>query len=428
MSETPLPPGLTVDSFRAPAEGEDASDRLLGWFEAVSRGFHQGRVSDDFRTHARRHLVTDDVTLRGVWRDRPALGSAQIPVATYSSFDKTLNVGPGLLPARMITDITVSPTHRRKGLLRRLITDDLTDAVAAGVPVACLTASEGSIYGRFGFGPATRQQHLEVDAGPRFALRVPLGEGQVELVEPAEAWPSVEAVFAAFHARTRGSIDRPQFYRPILTGEFSFEDGPDRRLRTAVHLDGAGTPDGYVVYKPGDRQDRQRTVEVRDLVALTPDAHLRLWRFLADLDLVTTVAWGAAPLADPLPWALVEPRAVTPGRVSDQLWVRVLDVPDALGARGWGAEGTVVLEVDDALGHAAGRWQVVVSGGRATVSRTDAEPGVRLEADTLGALYLGDVDVPTLRAAGRLTGDDAALATWAAMSDVGPAPYCVTDF
>ncbi len=159
-----------------------------------------------------------------------------------------------------------------------------------------------------------------------------------------------------------------------------------------------------------------------------PDAHLRLWRFLADLDLVTKVAWGSAPLADPLPWALVEPRAVTPGRVSDQLWVRVLDVPDALEARGWGAEGTVVLDVDDALGHAAGRWQVVVSGGRATVSRTDAEPGVRLEADTLGALYLGDVDVPTLRAAGRLTGDDAALATWAAMSDVGPAPYCVTDF
>ena len=428
MSKTPLPPGLTVDSFRAPAEGEDASERLLGWFEAVSRGFHQGRVSDDFRTHARRHLVADDVTIRGVWREQPTLGAGQIPVATYSSFDKTLNVGPGLLPARMITDITVSPTHRRRGLLRRLITDDLADAVAAGVPLACLTASEGSIYGRFGFGPATRQQQLEVDTGPRFALRVPLAEGEVELLEPDEAWPTVETVFAAFHARTRGSMDRPQFYRPLLTGEFSFEDGPDRRLRTAVHVDGTGTPDGYVVYKPGDRQESGRAIEVRDLVALTPHAHLRLWRFLADIDLATKATWGAAPLTDPLSWALVEPRAVTPGRVSDHLWVRVLDVPAALEARGWGADGEVVLGVDDALGHAAGRWRVVASGGRATVSRTDAEPGVRLEADTLGALYLGDVDVPTLRAAGRLTGDDAALATWAAMTDAGPAPYCLTDF
>ena len=93
----------------------------------------------------------------------PALGSGTIPVATYSSWDKAINTGGDPLPLRMITDITVSPTHRRRGLLRHLISDDLRDAADMGVPLAALTVSEGSIYGRFGFGPATRVQYVEVD-------------------------------------------------------------------------------------------------------------------------------------------------------------------------------------------------------------------------------------------------------------------------
>ncbi len=42
-------------------------------------------------------------------------------------------------------------------------------------------------------------------------------------------------------------------------------------------------------------------------MALTPAAYLRLWRFLADLDLSDTVEWGHAPVDDPLSWALVDP-------------------------------------------------------------------------------------------------------------------------
>ena len=53
---------------------------------------------------------------------------------------------------------------------------------------------------------------------------------------------------------------------------------------------------------------------------------------------------------------------------------------------------------------------------------------MRLAADTLGSLYLGDVTVPTLRVGGRLAGDDDSVATLAAMADVAPTPYCVTGF
>jgi predicted acetyltransferase len=421
--------GLTFATFRPRDLEEVTPERLAGWFEAHSRGFHQGRVSEELRRHFDEHIDADGVLLRGVWQDRPAIGSGAIPVATYSSFDKTLNVGGGrLLPLRMITDVTVSPTHRRQGLLRTLMTDDLRHAAELGLPLAALTASEGSIYGRFGFGMATRHRTVEVDTTARFALRDLDDDGRVELVEPVDAWPAVKSVFARFHHRTRGSVDRPQFYEPVLTGTFDFQEGPDKKLRAAVHLDARGTPDGYVLYKPDQRKDDVRPLAVTDLVTLTPQAYLRIWQFLADIDLAHRVVWEGAPVDDPLPWALLEPRAVRVVRETDLLWVRVLDVVAALEARPWGADGEVVIEVADPLGHASGRFRVVASGGRAEVARTDDEPGVRLEADTLGALYLGGVGVDTLRAAGRVGGRDPDVVAWAAMVDAGPPPYCITGF
>lgn len=422
-------PGLTSATFRLRDPGEVTPERVDGWFEAQSRGFHQARTSEEHRSHFRAHAEADDLELRGIWQDRPGLGSGAIPVATYSSYDKTLNVGAGrLLPVRMISDVTVSPTHRRQGLLRSLITQDLDEAADQGLPLAALTVSEGSIYGRFGFGVATHRRHIEVDTTSRFALRGQADDGSVELVEPVEAWPAVRSVFAGFHERTRGSVERPQFYETILTGAFDFESGPDKKLRTAVHLDATGEPDGYVAYKPGERKDGIRTLEVVDLVALTPAAYLRLWRFIADIDLAQRAAWRESPVGDPLEWATVDPFVVTVTKVSDTLWVRVLDVVTALEARVWGADGEVVLEVADPLGHAAGRFRVATTDGRASIAPTQDEPGVRLEADTLGALYLGGVAVGTLRAAGRLTGDPRALDSWAAMADTGPAPYCNTHF
>ncbi len=420
---------LTFATFSPGNPGDVTPERIDGWFEAHARGFHGPRTSDELRQHFREHIEVDDVVLRAAWQEKPAIGSGDIPVATYSSFDKTLNVGGGrLLPLRMVSDVTVSPAHRRRGLLRTMITQDLEDAVAKGLPVAALTASEGSIYGRFGFGSATRYRNLEVDTSARFALRHLDDDGSIELVEPLEAWPAVADIFEKFHQRVRGSVARPKFYEHFLTGAFDYRDGPDKKLRAAVHLDAGGRPDGYVTYKPGEYKEGGRPIEVTDLVALTSQAYLRIWRFLADVDLSTKVIWEGAPVDDALEHSLVEPRVVKVTTVKDLLWVCVLDVVAALEARPWGTDGEVVLEVADPLGHAAGRFRVTTSGGQAKVAATDDEPGVLLAADTLGSLYLGDVPVHTLYAAGRITGDEQAIGEWAAMADAGPAPYCITGF
>lgn len=428
VSPPPLPAGLSLR--RPPVAGPDepADDLLEGWYQAVARGFHQGRLTAASRQVWLDHLREDAVRPLGVWEETPALEGGALPVATYSSYDKELTTGAGTVPARMISDVTVAPTHRRRGLLRTIITTDLRDAAAAGVPVAVLTASEGSIYGRFGFGPATHEQQWEVDTSARYALRGPAPAGRVVLLEPAEAWPHVDAVFARWHARQRGSLPRPRFYESMLSGAWNpAEGGPDHRLRVAVHLDAAGEPDGHVAYRvEGERG--VRTVDVVDLVTLGPSAHRALWRFLADLDLVGTVRWGHAGLADPLPWSLVEPRAVRVVGQRDSLWVRLVDVPAALEARPWFDDGSVVLEVADPLGLSSGRWRLTSAGGRATCEATDAEAGVRLEADTLGALYLGGTRLETLSAAGRVAGSPAAVHAFAAMVDGGPPPHSLTDF
>lgn len=421
-------PDLAFATLDVGKEGDPTDERVAGWMQAMTRGFHQGRASEEFRSGWLDHVRADDVTITGAWLAEPRVGPGDIPVATYASFDKTLNVGGELQPLRMITDVTVAPTHRRRGLLRRLITADLQDGVDRGMALAALTVSEGSIYGRFGFGAATHSWSVEVDTTSKFALREP-AQGRVELVEPEEAWPVVEAVFDRFHRSTHGSVPRPRFYRPLLTGRFSFDhQGPDKQLRAAVHLDPAGEADGYALYRHAGPSEQPRTVDIVDLVALTPAAYLRLWQFLADIDLVQRVRWNRAPADDPLEWALVEPHARKVTGVTGFLWVRVLDVPTALAARPWSADGSVVLEVDDPLGHAAGKWAVRTEAGRAEVTPTDDAADVRLSADTLGSLYLGDVCVRTLSKAGRLAGDDTAVAAFAAMADGGPRPYSITGF
>ena len=358
-------PDLTFETIRPVELGDEdvtPSSRVGGFGAAVARGFLQGRGGDERHRRWVEHLRADRAVLRGsVGRRRAARGS-RVPVATIASFGRSLDVGGGRVQAlHMITDVTVSPAHRRRGLTRRLMTEDLADAAARGLPLAALTVTEGSIYGRFGFGAATTTHRVEVDTGERFALRADVAEalgadpGRVVLSDPVDAAEAVRSVYAAHHACVRGSVERPQFYEPMLAGVFDHRTGrPDDALRAAVHLDADGAPDGYVLYRPLGRVDGVEALEVVDLAAPAPATWLRLWRFLAEMDLVRMVRFRRSWADDPLPWALVEPRVVRTTEVADMLWVRVLDVVVALEARPWYADGEVVLEVDDPLGHATG--------------------------------------------------------------------------
>ncbi|MCK5930051.1 MAG: GNAT family N-acetyltransferase, partial [Nocardioides sp.] len=155
-SPDPRHDDLIFGTLDVHATDEETLAALHAYGDAWSTAFLEGRLDEEKRKRWLAHSREDDVTFRFA-RPRTTVAGASRPVATFSSWDQEINVGgASLLPLRMITDVTVAPTHRRRGLLTKLMSEDLAEAAAEGVPVAALTVSEGSIYGRFGFGPATR--------------------------------------------------------------------------------------------------------------------------------------------------------------------------------------------------------------------------------------------------------------------------------
>jgi predicted acetyltransferase len=411
-------------------ESEAGQARRTAWLEAVQFGFHQGRSPEEQIQVWLNHVKVDDVECRGVWLPEGAFGASQVPVATTAWFDKTLNTGRGWLPLRMITDVTTNPAHRRRGLVRSLMEDCLADAAQQGVPLAALTVSEATIYGRWGFGVATFGEHVEVDTGPRFGLRPGIEPvGRVEMVDPRESWDLIKGLLDRHHREHPGSVGTPGFYEDIFTGRYHWmERGPDDKLRAAVHLSEEDAEvDGIVLFRI-DREDGKRFAKVLCLLGFDPHAYLGLWQFLGGIDLVEKVTWHAADPADPVRWALTDLNSLKTTALEEFLWVRVLDVPVALAARPWSADGDVVLEVADAQGHAAGRYRVLAKDGVADVTRTDERGEVAVDTETLGSLYLGGVPAAGLRDAGRITGDPGAVDRFVAMVGLPTTPYNLLGF
>ncbi|WP_159618305.1 GNAT family N-acetyltransferase [Ruania rhizosphaerae] len=417
------------DTLNLHDDSAESVARRNAWFGSVARAFHEPRPAPEQIQHMVTSARADGAVCRGAWLPDGEFGAGQAPVATFISFDKTINAGHDLLRVRMISDVTASPAHRRRGLVRTLMEADLSDAATSGAALSALTVSEATIYGRWGFGPATLVRTFELETGPRFGLRSFTDPGRMELIEPADAWPHISSVFETFHRTRRGSIERPTFYEVMHTGAFDFsEGGPAKKLRGAVHLDAAGSVDGFVLYE-FDGSDRDKpAIKVNEMLALNPTAQLALWDFLAHIDLSNRVIWRFADPADPLPWALTDLNALTISADREFIWVRVLDVERVLQARPWTADGRLVLSVEDPQGHASGTYAIESNDGRAVVTRTEEQPEITVTAETLATLCLGTAPVTVLAAAGRLTGAPDAVGRFAAMADLVDQPYTTTFF
>jgi len=85
-------------------------------------------------------------------------------VGIAGSYGMELTVpGGAQVPAGGVTWVSVLPTHRRRGILTRLMAELHDDIDARAEPLAILTASEGGIYERFGYGIASYLRVTEID-------------------------------------------------------------------------------------------------------------------------------------------------------------------------------------------------------------------------------------------------------------------------
>lgn len=338
-------------------------------------------------------------------------------VGTAGTFDFTLTVPGGAVPMAGLTMVSVRPTHRRRGILRRLMDLHLCEARARGVALSGLWSSETAIYGRFGYGVAAESDELSFRAP---ALDLPESPGDelefLDAVAPAELRPIYEAV----RTTRPGMLSRSDAWwrwmrfteRPFITPV------PSPRRHVLIRRD--GVPTGYVAYRQRAAFEQglaAGTVVVEELVAVDTRAELTLWRFLCSIDLFPQVRYWNAPVDSILPWVTADRRRLQRQR-TDALWLRIEDVAAALAARTYAADGALGLEIDGQ------GYELRVEGGRARCAAGASPASLRLDRAALGSIYLGGVAVSLLARAGRITGDPRAVALADRMFTSPRAPWC----
>lgn len=337
-----------------------------------------------------------------------------------------LSVPGGDVACGGVTSVGVLPTHRRRGANTGMMRMVLQDVRERGEPIAALHASQGAIYGRFGFGLATLRAEIDLEARASAFVRGYGPAGSVRLAERADALDAIVAVSAASRAARPGAPETDPRWVEYRLGDH--HDPADRVEPFFLVHRTDGIDDAYAWYRV--RQEwpdgiPSYKLEVHDLQAITPQAYAEIWRAVLDVDLVARVTSWNRPVDEPLLHLLAEPRALRLG-VRDGLWLRLLDIPAALDARAYTADGEVVIEVDDRFcPWNDGRYRLEVSGGRGSCTRTDTDPNLAASVNVLGAAYLGGT---TFRQSARGLQvrelRPGALAEVDAMFAWDPAPWC----
>ena len=369
---------LVSIEIRAP-EQADVPDM----FAADARSFGTFYEDEDI---ARRLPIMD------LSRFRIALdGPATVGVAGSFALDMTVP-GGATVPMGGVTWVSVATTHRRQGILRRLLGAVHADIDDRGEPVAGLSASEGAIYGRFGYGVASQLRRVAIDVrAVRLRDELVPKPGSVRYMETDEARGHVAAIWERARRQRPGETARSGTWWEMV---FADQSKPQDGFSPAVRL---RHDDGYATYRVRMDWNEGRPahhVNLIELVAVTDDAHLALWHTLLGIDLVAIITSRRAfAIDDALYLAVDNPRAVSTEAIDDFVWLRPHQPAALLGARTYASEDRLVLELvpdsTDAADAVPTRWEVEGGPDGAASKRTRRRADLVLDRAAFGAIYLG---------------------------------------
>jgi predicted acetyltransferase len=369
-------------------------DDVEPFMAAIARAFGE-EMRDEDLANWRSRLETERIFVG--WDGEQAVGGG----AVYSL---RVTVPGGEIPAGGVTAVGVQPTHRRQGLLRQMMAGMFAQGLERGEPVALLWASEASIYQRFGFGLAAFKAKFDLPTRRSAFINERPASGRLRFLEREEALRLLPPVHDAFRVTRPGDWARNEAWWQALLRDPEWHRHGGGPRYVLVHERGERAT-GYVLYHLHDDWDERgprNLLHVFEAIALDAAAERDIWRFLCDVDLVRTVQYDFAPLDHPLLHLLREPNALG-FTVGDALWVRLLDVPAALSARGYAAADSIAFELrDDGLPRNAGRWRLDAGSDRPRAHSTADEPDLALDTTDLAAVYLGGVTFAQLQRAGRV--------------------------
>ena len=393
-----------------------SADELRAAMGAAQVAFAEAPNDDDYERHSkmlpldRFYAAYDDGT----------------PVGTAADFAFRLTVPGGELAAGGVTWVAVMPSHRRRGILTQLMRRELDDIHERGEPLAVLWASEAAIYGRFGYGIAAPTVQMDADKS-RFAFRDDPGpQGRARMVELEDALEPCMRIYDRVRTRIPGFTARSrewwQAYR--LADPEQWRRGGSPKYVAVLELD--GEPEAYAIYRIKQEWEggvSNSQVKLVETLATTSTAERELWRFVFGIDLMARIQGRQDP-GSPLFLMVVDPRSLNL-RVSEGLWLRIVEVEAALDGRSYATDDEVVLDVrDEFCPWNAGRWRV----GR-DVARTDDPAELELDVADLASAYLGAFSFSYLAAADRVHElKEGALARADALFRTPRPPYCPEDF
>ncbi|MDA8372502.1 MAG: GNAT family N-acetyltransferase [Nocardiopsaceae bacterium] len=370
-------------------------------FPAYAHTFGEALLAPDpFGLDHYRAVTEFDRTLAALDGDQIIGGT------TVHSFTMTLPGGPR--PVAGVSAVGVWPTHRRRGVLSALMRRQLADIRERGENVAALFASEGAIYGRFGYGPASTMGFvtlhrsegvLRPDAPRDPALRL-------RLSTPGESRRELAIVHQAAALQRVGEFQRNKDWWELLLRDAPEHRGGYSAYKCAIVEDDAG-PLGYALYRIQQHVDDHGVPASKLWVvqhyATAPAAHTLLWEHLFSRDLIGTISIDMVAPDDPL-YHLLADRYRARTVQGDGLWIRLVDLPGAVEQRSYAAPVDVVVEVADRdCPWNAGRWRLTADTGAARCCATEADPDIRLDVAHLGAAYLGGMTLGSYLAAGLIT-------------------------
>jgi GNAT superfamily N-acetyltransferase len=383
-----------------------------------------------------------DIELRGVPEDQrfaAEVVGADIDPATYPGIYGVrpimLSVPDGdgrgrAVPMAGLTWVGVHPDHRRRGVLTAMLRHHFEQTRREGGHLSGLHASEPGIYGRQGYGLASLE--VEVHLGRGTTLTAPHLEDEVAAITTR-----IGTIDDAGMGARRRSMDldlmaiqvgtvvgSPDFYADLShVGAEETRTSEPPRILVAVQ---DGRDVGYVAFKRKHHWPNSRPAAEVSVWSLSggPAARLALLRRVTDLDLSGTVTIKGVAASDPLMSWVQGPRGLGDVKPFDSLWLRLVDLPAALAARGYESDCDVVVEVaDEQAPWNAGRWRIRVKEGVGEATLTDDTAQVALPVAALGAAYLGGTSLAELHRAGVIAEHDPGAVrelSRAFRTDVGP--------
>lgn len=340
-------------------------------------------------------------------------------VGASGSYAQELTVpGGAIVPAGGVTWVAVAPTHRRQGILRRMLDELHLDIDAHGEPISMLTASEGGIYERFGYGIATTARVVEIDRR-RTQVRPEFRPAPGSVRPTTFDDPQLAVLFDRYRRQRVGEINRTP------------ESDALARVENPIGVAAVIHDDGFATWKIEPHWNHghpAHELKLMDLVAITREAHAALWHTVLSVDLVGPITSARSlSLDDPLQYIVDDQRSVRTTHLNDMAWLHLRDIGRALAARTYATDDEFVLDVD--LGDQVERWRVTGGPDGAATKRVRRRADLQIDRASLGAIYLGGVRPSTLARAGRITGRGDDVFRRADAFFMGDRlPHCTTGF